>query len=141
MGAGAARDRALGRAADHRDHARTADVRQLRGIEADTAGGAEYDHSAADQAAAGGDGMERGHQRNADRGAGFKRSAGRQEHGLGRGQGDAVSGGAVRPFPLAVVQPHALADARRVDSGAGRVDDAGAIAVRHDLGKIPAAAR
>src|SRR5581483_2779008 len=54
----------------------------------------------------------------------------RQFDGLCRRQGDVFSAGAEGPFPLAVPDPHPLADARFRHAVTDLIDDAGTVALR-----------
>src|SRR5207237_2136105 len=80
-------------------------------------------------------------RRDAEARSGFVVDVFRQSDGLRAGQRDVLCGGAERPLPLAVPDPHALADAARPDPGSHGIDIARAVAVRdHERGGELAAA-
>ena len=78
-----------------------------------------------------GEAAVRGEERDAERGAELVGRAGRQQHGLPRGHDRVLGRGAPRPPVRRLPQPDPLADQHRVDPVADRVDDAGAVVVRH----------
>jgi hypothetical protein len=55
----------------------------------------------------------------------------RKRHRLAGRKGDRLGGGTGRATHRGVIDPDALADALRVDAGADRVDDAGAVVTGH----------
>ena len=150
VGAGGGGQRSLRRAAHRRDDRRPGPAGQLDGGVPDRSGPAGDEHGAAGQAArrqprrigvALGQGAVGGEGRDAEAGTDVERRRVRQRDGLAGRQHEGLLGCAVAAPPRGLPHPHPLADARRIDSVADGVDDAGTVLVRHPLGERPRRSR
>jgi hypothetical protein len=105
-------------------------ARELDRRVADGAGATGDEDCLAVDRPVGGEAAVRGHRRNAETGAEVERQVVRERHGLLRRQRDPLRRAALRPLPLSLPQPHALAHARAVHALADRLDHSGAVLVR-----------
>src|SRR5262245_8031985 len=122
----------LFRRADRGDHARAGPARELDRVMPHHPRTPRHQHGHPVDRTVGKETAVRRHDRDAEAGALGEGDLARQGNDLRRRQADVLRGGPAGTLPLAVVDPHALAQPRLRYSGADAVDLAGAVAVGDD---------